>query len=145
MKATFGMGCFWKPEDIFAKLDVETSVGYMGGDKKDPSYEQVCSGKTGHTEVVHIEYDEDKVSYSELLEIFFSNHDPTQTDGQGSDIGDQYRSVIFYYSEEQRELAEETLLAEQQKYSDPIITQVLPAADFFKAEEYHQKYVEKNK
>lgn len=138
MKATFGAGCFWEPEEIFSKVKgvISTIVGYMGGKLENPSYEMVCGGKTGHAEVVQIEFNPSKVSYNELLAIFWKIHDPTQLNRQGVDIGNQYRSVIFYHNEEQRKLAEKT----KPKNS---VTKIVPAGKFWKAEEYHQKYLQK--
>ena len=139
-KATFGAGCFWGPEEIFSKVKgvISTTVGYMGGKVENPSYEQVCRGKTGHAEVVQIEFDPAKVSYKELLSIFWKIHDPTQINRQGLDVGKQYRSVIFYHNEEQRKLAEK---------SKPknAVTELVPAKKFYPAEEYYQKYLQKGK
>jgi len=147
-KATFGAGCFWGVEAAFAKVPgvVSTAVGYMGGSVKEPTYEQVCSGKTGHTEVTQVEFDPKKLSYKELLQAFWKMHDPTQLDRQGPDIGRQYRSVIFYHNEKQKELAEKTKreLQESGKFSKPIATAIEPAKEFYRAEEYHQRYHEKH-
>ncbi len=146
-KAAFGAGCFWHVEESFRKVKgvANTTVGYMGGNVKNPSYKDVCSHKTGHAEVCLVEYDPEKVSYNELLEVFWKTHNPTQLNRQGPDIGDQYRSVIFYYDEKQNKIALESKEKEQKKYKDTIVTQVIPAKTFNKAEEYHQRYLEKNK
>lgn len=147
--ATFAAGCFWGVEDLFSKTPgvVETEVGYAGGHAENPTYEQVCSDKTGHAEAVRLKYDPEKISYKELLAKFFGMHDPTTINRQGPDVGSQYRSVIFYHSPQQRKLAEEakTELAASGKYGKkPIVTEVVPAGAFWRAEEYHQKYFEKN-
>ncbi|HLC36953.1 MAG TPA: peptide-methionine (S)-S-oxide reductase MsrA [archaeon] len=148
-KATFAAGCFWGVEDTFMKTKgvLSTVVGYTGGKTKNPSYEEVCSGRTGHAEAVQVEFDSDKISFKELLDLFFRIHNPTQVNRQGPDVGSQYRSAIFYHSEEQRKeaLKEIKKLKEMKKYAKEIATQVVPAAEFFKAEEYHQKYLKKNK
>jgi len=143
--ATFGAGCFWGVEYAYTKLlgVVKTEVGFMGGDKKDPSYENVCAGDTGHAEVLKIEYDPEKISYKELLDKFWEVHDPTQINAQGLDIGAQYRSVIFYYSEDQKKEAGESLKVTQKKFDKPIVTAIESTSEFYKAEEYHQKYFEK--
>lgn len=145
--ATFGAGCFWGPEETFRQISgvVETSVGYMGGNVPIPTYEQVCTGNTGHVEVVQISYDPEQISYSELLDVFWSIHNPTQVNRQGPDIGSQYRSVIFYHNDMQKELAEESKdrLSKSGKYASPIATEIVPASDFWRAEEYHQKYIQK--
>ena len=140
MKATFGAGCFWGPEETFSKVKgvISTKVGYMGGKVKNPTYEQVCSGKTGHAEVVQLEFDPSKISYKELLDIFWKIHDPTQVNRQGVDIGNQYRSVVFYHTEEQRKLAEKTK-------PKNTATEIVPATTFYEAEEYHQKYLQEGK
>jgi len=147
-KATFGAGCFWGVQYEFDKLDgvVETTVGYMGGHKKKPTYEEVCSDKTGHAEVVEIKYDPEKISYENLLKKFFEVHDPTQFNKQGPDIGSQYRSVIFYYDDKQEEIAEKMKkdLQDSGKFGARTIATAIEAAqDFWKAEDYHQKYVDK--
>jgi len=145
--ATFGAGCFWGVEAAFMKVKgvISTSVGYMGGDFENPTYEDVCSNKTGHAEVVHVEFDPSVISYEQLLEIFWNVHNPTQIDMQGPDIGTQYRSVIFYQNEDQKIKAEESKskLEKSNKYSKPIVTEITKAKTFYKAEEYHQKYLEK--
>jgi peptide-methionine (S)-S-oxide reductase len=143
--ATFGAGCFWHVEEAFrvVKGVTKTTVGYMGGVMKDPTYEQVCTDKTGHAEVVQVEYDLEVVSYEHLLEVFWSIHDPTQKDRQGPDVGTQYRSVIFYHDDEQRKAAENSLMEEQKKRKQPIATRIEKAQTFYPAEEYHQKYLMK--
>jgi len=147
-KATFGAGCFWGVEKIFAKIPgvVETTVGYAGGSAADPSYEQVCTGRTGHAEAVEVVYDPAKVGYGELLITFWEWHDPTTPNRQGPDVGSQYRSVIFFHDPEQQELAERSkkLLEEGHLYRSPIVTEILPAGAFWKGEEYHQDYLLKN-
>lgn len=146
-KADFGGGCFWGIEEVFRKLPgvIKTTVGYEGGHVDNPTYEQVCSHNTGHAETVQIEFDPKKVSYQKLLEVFFENHDPTQLNKQGLDVGDNYRSVIFYHNNEQKKLAGEYIanLNNSKKYKHPIVTQVVPASTFWHAEEYHQQYLHK--
>ncbi len=144
-EATFGAGCFWGVEAAFRQLDgvTKTRVGYAGGTLEDPSYEDVCSHTTGHAEVVEVTYDDDEVSYDDLLNVFWRKHDPTQLNRQGWDIGDQYRSAIFVHDEEQREAAERSRDAEQASYSRPVVTQIEPAPTFYEAEDYHQQYLEK--
>ncbi|MGQ9808173.1 MAG: peptide-methionine (S)-S-oxide reductase MsrA [Armatimonadota bacterium] len=146
-KATFGAGCFWGVEAAFRKVDgvVETAVGYSGGHTANPTYEDVCSHTTGHAEVVQVTFDPSKVSYRQLLDVFWSIHDPTQVNRQGPDIGDQYRSVIFYHSEEQRRAAEESkaVLEASGRLDRPVATKIEPAKTFWRAEEYHQRYYEK--
>lgn len=145
--ATFGAGCFWGVEAAFRKLDgvTATAVGYSGGHTSNPSYENVCSGQTGHAEVVQIEYDPDKVSYDDLLDVFWQNHDPTQVNRQGPDVGEQYRSVIFYHDPAQKTAAEisKQKLEQSRRLQRPIATAIEPATDFWKAEDYHQQYLEK--
>ncbi|MDI6701523.1 peptide-methionine (S)-S-oxide reductase MsrA [Methanothermobacter wolfeii] len=147
-KATFGAGCFWGVEDAFRRIDgvVSTRVGYMGGHMEDPSYEDVCTGLTGHAEVVEVTFDPDIVSYSDLLDVFWSIHDPTSLNRQGPDVGEQYRSVIFYHDEEQRRLALRSRdeLERSGRFSREIVTAIEPAGTFYEAEEYHQQYLEKN-
>ncbi len=147
-KAIFGAGCFWKPEIIFGTVKgvASTSVGYMGGDSANPTYEDVCTGKTGHAEVVEVEYDPGIISYSELLDMFWKIHDPTTLNMQGADIGTQYRSAIFYTSKEQKNLAEgsKKILDTSDRYEDRIVTEILPAGVFYRAEEYHQQYFKRN-
>jgi peptide-methionine (S)-S-oxide reductase len=144
-KATFGGGCFWGVEESFRKLDgvLSTRVGYMGGKTNNPTYEEVCNKDTGHAEVVEVTYDENKISYEELLKKFFEIHDPTQLNRQGPDIGDQYRSVIFFHNNEQESTSKEviSLLEKESLYKDPIVTKVVEAPEFWEAEDYHQKYI----
>jgi len=146
--ATLGGGCFWCLEAAYDQLEgVEDVVsGYSGGDVPDPTYEQVCSGNTGHAEVVQITYDPDVTSYRELLEVFFTIHDPTTLNRQGADVGTQYRSVIFTHNEEQREIAEEVIddLEAEGIWNQPIVTEITPFEDFYEAEEYHQNYYKQN-
>ena len=145
--ATFGAGCFWGVEADFRQVPgvLATSVGYAGGKTENPSYRDVCSHTTGHAEVVQVEYDPARVSYEQLLKVFWENHDPTQLNRQGPDIGDQYRSVIFYHSPEQEAaaIASKAALEEAHKYRRPIVTQILPEPTFYLAEDYHQQYLEK--
>ena len=145
MKATFGAGCFWHVQLSFDKINgvTKTEVGYMGGKMKNPSYEAVCTDETGHAEVVDITYDETKVKYEKLLEIFWSEHNPTELNKQGPDEGTQYRSVIFYHSEEQKKIAEKSKADIQKKHKNKVVTQIVPAETFYRAEEYHQKYLAK--
>jgi peptide-methionine (S)-S-oxide reductase len=146
-RAVFGAGCFWGVEAAFRQVPgvVATSVGYAGGTLENPTYRDVCSHTTGHAEVVQVEYDPTRVSYPQLLQVFWENHDPTQLNRQGPDIGDQYRSVIFFFSDEQEKAAEESKveLEHAGKYRRAIVTQILPAPTFYRAEEYHQQYLEK--
>ncbi len=143
--AVFGAGCFWGVEMAFRQLPgvTETAVGYSGGKTNHPTYREVCSARTGHAEVVHIEFDPAVIKYSELLDVFWDNHDPTTLNRQGPDIGSQYRSVIFYQSEAQRIEAESSKAQRQTQLSRPIVTEIIPACTFFRAEEYHQRYLEK--
>lgn len=145
--ATFGAGCFWGVEDAFMKVKgvKETAAGFMGGTTEDPTYEEVCTDKTGHAEVVQLKYDPDEVSYEDLLEVFWSIHDPTTPNRQGADIGSQYRSVIFFHNKEQEKLAKKSRreMRESGKYRNKIVTEILPASEFYRAEEYHQKYHQK--
>jgi peptide-methionine (S)-S-oxide reductase len=146
--ATFGGGCFWCTEAVFRRLEGVVSVesGYAGGKGANPTYEQVCSGATGHAEVVQVRYDPSKVSYEQLLEVFWKTHDPTTVDAQGADVGTQYRSVIFAHDEEQRRVAEDlkARLEEAKAFDGPIVTQVVPYETFWKAEGYHQDYFAAN-
>ncbi len=144
-KATFGAGCFWGVEAAFRQLDgvTATRVGYAGGTLENPTYEDVCSHTTGHAEVVEVTYDPEQVSYGELLNVFWHKHDPTQLNRQGWDVGDNYRSVIFFHDEEQREEALRTKEQEQANWKAPIVTQIEPAQTFYEAEDYHQQYLEK--
>ena len=145
-KATFGAGCFWGVEETFRKLKgvTSTAVGYAGGTKENPSYEDVCTDETGHAEVVQVEFDLAQISYDALLNVFWSNHNPTALNRQGPDVGTQYRSVIFYHSPEQKAAAEASKrkLGESGKFNRPIVTQIEPAQTFWRAEEYHQRYLE---
>mgnify|MGYP001603230522 CR=1 FL=1 len=147
--AVFGGGCFWCTEAVFSGLRGVISVesGYAGGKTEDPDYYKVVSGITGHAEVIRVEYDPEEISYDDLLEVFFSSHDPTAINRQGNDVGEEYRSVIFYTSTEQKKVAEEYIweLAKTNVYSASIATQVLPLDTFYPAEEYHQNYYQKNK
>jgi peptide-methionine (S)-S-oxide reductase len=146
--ATVGAGCFWCVDTLFRELRGVTSVisGYAGGTRANPSYEQVCTGATGHAEVVQITFDPQQISYHDLLEVFFSVHDPTTLNRQGADVGTQYRSVIFAHSPEQRAIAEQTIAEVNARkiWDDPIVTQVVDAAPFYPAEDYHQNYYTKN-
>jgi peptide-methionine (S)-S-oxide reductase len=146
-KATFAAGCFWGVEDAFRQVKGVTSatVGYTGGTVKNPSYKDVCTGKTGHAEAVEVEFDPTKVSYRELLAVLFQSHDPTQLNRQGPDYGTQYRSAIFFHNAEQEAQAREAVAALDKAgvFKHPIVTQIVPASEFFRAEEYHQKYFEK--
>lgn len=145
-KATFGAGCFWGVEAAFRKVKgvVSTTVGYAGGQLDNPTYEDVCTDETGHAEVVQVEFDPSIVSYEELLQLFFEIHDPTTMNRQGPDVGTQYRSVIFVHTKEQDRLARRVKEEMAGRFKNPIVTQILPAPRFFKAEEYHQRYFEKN-
>lgn len=146
-RATFGAGCFWCVEPIFRQEPgvVDAACGYMGGRVKNPTYEMVCTHATGHAEVVRVEYDPAKVSYERLLEVFWANHDPTTLNRQGPDVGDQYRSVVFWHDDAQRAAAEKMKaeLDKSGRYSAPIVTEISPAPEFYRAEEYHQRYYEK--
>jgi peptide-methionine (S)-S-oxide reductase len=144
-KATFGAGCFWKPEATFRRVPgvVATAVGYEGGHVDNPTYEQVCTGTTGHAEVTQVTFDPVQVSYEQLLERFWEMHDPTQVDRQGPDVGSQYRTVIFFHSPEQQAAAEASRDAVAARHGAPIATSVEPATGFWEAEEYHQCYVER--
>lgn len=143
-KATFGGGCFWCTEAIFTAVNGVESVtsGYMGGQNENPTYEQVCSGKTGHAEVIEIDFDESKVSFSQLLLIFFKTHNPTTLNRQGGDSGTQYRSVVFYHTQQQKTDTLEIIkqLNDEQVFDDAIVTKVTPAVIFYAAESYHQNY-----
>ena len=146
-KAAFGAGCFWNIEETFVKIKgvVKTRVGYAGGKVKNPTYENVCSGKTGHVEAVEIIYDSSKISYKKLLDIFWKIHNPTTKNRQGLDIGTQYNSVIFYHNPKQKALAENSKKEIQKKSGKKIVTKIKKASNFWYAEEYHQKYIEKQK
>jgi peptide-methionine (S)-S-oxide reductase len=141
---TLGGGCFWCLEAVYDKMEGVLSVesGYMGGDLPNPTYQAVCSGRTGHVEVVQVTFDPEVTTFREILEVFFSIHDPTTMDRQGNDVGSQYRSAIFYYSEDQRAAAHEIIdeLTGEKAFRDPIVTQIRPAATFYLAEDYHQEY-----
>jgi len=144
MEAILGGGCFWCLEAVFDRLDGVKSVesGYMGGKRDNPTYEQVCSGGTGHVEVVRVTFDPQELSYRDLLDVFFNTHDPTTLNRQGNDVGTQYRSVIYYTSDEQRRIAEQVIaeLNASRQYPNPVVTTVEPATKFFMAEGYHQEY-----
>ncbi|MCF6149407.1 MAG: peptide-methionine (S)-S-oxide reductase MsrA [Candidatus Kuenenia sp.] len=147
-KAIFAGGCFWCMQHPFDQLGgvVSTTVGYTGGNVENPTYEEVCSGKTGHAEAIEILYNPSRISYSELLEVFWRNIDPTAVNRQFADVGSQYRTAIFYHTEEQKKLAEASKkeLEKSGKFNRPIVTEIVPSSAFYKAEEYHQKYYEKN-
>jgi peptide-methionine (S)-S-oxide reductase len=146
-KATFGAGCFWGVEAAFRRLEgvKATTVGYQGGTTENPTYKDVCSGTTNHVEVVEVDFDPSEITYDELLDAFWEEHDPTQVNRQGPDFGEQYRSVIFYHTPEQQQKAEASkkALPESGRYSRPIATKIEPAPTFWPAEEYHQQYLEK--
>ena len=146
-KATFGAGCFWGIEHAFRKVAgvIEAPVGYAGGTTPDPTYEQVCSGQTGHAEVVEVEFDPAKVSYEELLEVFWTIHDPTTLNRQGSDIGTQYRSAIYFHSAEQEQAAKDSIAALENgdRFRNPIVTELAPIDTFYMGEDYHQHYFKK--
>ena len=146
-KATFGAGCFWGVEARFQQVPgvLETAVGYAGGNTDNPTYKEVCTDRTGHAEVVEVTFDPQQVSYQALLDLFFELHDPTQVNRQGPDWGSQYRTAIFYHSPEQESTARATIarLEAGKRFSRPIATQVVPATTFWRAEDYHQKYLEK--
>lgn len=146
-KATFAAGCFWGVEDAFRQVKGVTStvVGYTGGTTASPTYKQVCTGQTGHAEAVEVEFDPAQTSYRDLLAVFFQSHDPTQLNRQGPDFGTQYRSAIFYHDPQQQSEARsaETTLEKSGIFKRPIVTQIVPAGEFYRAEEYHQQYFEK--
>jgi len=146
-KATFGAGCFWGVEAAFRRVNgvVGAAVGYMGGTLDKPTYEDVCTDRTGHAEVVQVEYDPAKVSYDELLKVFWDNHNPTTLNRQGPDFGSQYRSAVFFHSADQQIAAENSKekLQASGRFNRPIVTEITPAATFHRAEEYHQQYLEK--
>jgi peptide-methionine (S)-S-oxide reductase len=145
--ATFGAGCFWGVEAAFRQLEgvADAAVGYMGGRIKEPTYEMVCTGQTGHAEVAQVEYDPSQISYERLLEVFWALHDPTTLNRQGPDFGTQYRSVIFYHDDQQRAAAQASCkrLDESKRLRRPIVTEIKPAGDFYRAEEYHQQFYER--
>jgi peptide-methionine (S)-S-oxide reductase len=146
-KATFAAGCFWGVEAAFRQLKgvTSTTVGYIGGTLHDPTYHDVCTGRTGHAEAVQVEYDPSQVSYDDLLRVFWENHDPTTLDRQGPDVGTQYRSAIFYHTPEQEAAAKASkdALAKSGRFKRPIVTEIQPAPEFWQAEDYHQQYLEK--
>ena len=148
MKATFAAGCFWHVEDLLSKTQGVKSiqVGYIGGQQSNPTYEEVCTDKTGHAEAVEVEYNPDEISYETLLDVFWNNHNPTTLNRQGPDVGIQYRSVIFYHNDEQKEIAEKSKqkLDKSGQYDRPVVTEIVPTPIFYKAEEYHQKYFKKH-
>ncbi|WP_198242931.1 peptide-methionine (S)-S-oxide reductase MsrA [methane-oxidizing endosymbiont of Gigantopelta aegis] len=144
--ATFAAGCFWGVEAQFRQLPVsDTRVGYTGGDTENPDYKSVCTGLTGHAEAIEITYDPDKISYQDLLALFWQIHNPTTLNRQGPDVGSQYRSAIFYHNDEQKALALQSKLELEQRgvFNTPIVTQITPASVFYPAEDYHQRYLEK--
>jgi peptide-methionine (S)-S-oxide reductase len=145
MTATFGAGCFWGVEAAFRQIPgvLSTAVGYEGGAMENPTYRDVCTDRTGHAEVVQVEVDPARVTYDQLLDVFWENHDPTTLNRQGPDIGTQYRSVIFYHDEKQKAAAEASKERWQAKFKRPITTQIVPAETFYVAEDYHQQYLEK--
>jgi peptide-methionine (S)-S-oxide reductase len=144
-KATFGAGCFWGVEAAFRQVRgvLSTAVGYSGGHLENPTYKDVCSGRTGHAEVVQVEYDPAQVSYNDILKVFWENHDPTTLNRQGPDVGAQYRSAIFFHSPEQEAAAKASKEQMQSRYKNKIVTEIEPASEFYRAEEYHQQYLEK--
>jgi len=148
MKATFGAGCFWHVEDLLRKTKgvKSTQVGYIGGKLSNPTYEDVCTDTTGHAEAVQVEYDPNEISYDELLQVFWNNHDPTSLNRQGPDVGNQYRSAIFFHDEEQKKIAQKSKeeLEKSGQFRKPIVTEIIKAPEFYKAEEYHQKYFQKH-
>lgn len=148
-EATLGGGCFWCTEAVYRQLDgvIDVKPGYSGGHLKNPTYQQVCTGTTGHAEVVEVTYDPEKVSFSEILEVFFETHDPTSLNRQGNDVGTQYRSAIFYHNQEQKETAERIIneFEKEKVYDKPIVTEVTPFDAFYVAEDYHLNYYERNK
>jgi len=147
-QATLGGGCFWCTEAIFLRLNgvEEVKSGYSGGKIKNPSYREVCTGRTGHAEVIQITFDPKIISFAEILEVFFATHDPTTLNRQGNDIGTQYRSVIFYHNEEQKKIAEKvlSLLEKDKVYDNPVVTEITPFSNFYLAEDYHNNYFEQN-
>ncbi len=148
-KATFGAGCFWGVEETFRQVEgvSSTAVGFMGGSVTDPSYQDVCSRKTGHAEVVQLEYDPSTVTYDRLLSVFWENHNPTTLNRQGPDIGDQYRSVVFFHTpgQEASAIASKEQLERSGRYRNSIVTEIVPASEFYIAEEYHQQYLQKRR
>ena len=144
-KALFGAGCFWGIENYFSKINgiIKTQVGYSGGITDNPTYETVCSGNSEHAEVLYLEFNNKLITYKSLLDHFWKCHDPTTLNRQGYDIGNQYRSVIYYFSENQKEAAEKSIIANQYKFKNKIVTKITKADNFYKAEEYHQQYIQK--
>ena len=144
-KATLGAGCFWGVESTFRRLAgvKSTQVGYMGGSLKNPTYKDVCTDQTGHAEVLELTFDPEVISYNDILDVFWDNHNPTTLNRQGPDVGTQYRSAIFYHSQKQEAEARASRDAAQSRFSRPIVTKITPAGDFWRAEEYHQQYLEK--
>jgi len=146
-KALFGAGCFWGVEEYFKKIPgvLNTKVGYSGGNTENPTYESVCYENTNHAEVIEIEFDTNQLPYEDLLSHFWKCHDPTSKDRQGPDIGTQYRSIIFYYNDEQKNSAEKSKNKYQKEYSETIVTEIIKVQKFYQAEDYHQNYIEKIK
>lgn len=146
-KATFGAGCFWGVEAAFRQIEgvASTQVGYLGGTTPDPTYEDVCAGSTGHAEVVEVTFDPDRVTYETLLGVFWDNHDPTTLNRQGPDVGAQYRSAIFFHDPRQEQIAKRSKDEQESsgRFGRPIVTEITPASNFYRAEEYHQQYLEK--
>ena len=146
-KATFGAGCFWGVEEAFRQMPgvVETAVGYEGGATENPTYKEVCTDRTGHAEVVEVTFDPAQVSYDDLLDVFWANHDPTQLNRQGPDFGTQYRTAVFYHTPEQQQKAEASkqALGQSGRFRKPVVTEIAPAQTFYRAEEYHQQYLAK--
>lgn len=146
-KATFGAGCFWGVEAAYRQLPgvLSTSVGYLGGTMQDPTYRDVCSGRTGHAEVVEVTYDPERITYDDLLTVFWDNHNPTTLNRQGPDIGTQYRSAIFYHNDEQKSAAISSKDERDRsgRFGKPIVTEISPATQYYEAEDYHQQYLEK--
>jgi len=147
MKATFGAGCFWGVEAAYRQIPgvLSTAVGYLGGTYENPTYHDVCTGRTGHAEVVQVDYDPSRITYDDLLTVFWENHDPTTLNRQGPDIGTQYRSAIFYHDDEQKDAAVKSKEERERsgRYKRPIVTEITPATEFYMAEDYHQQYLEK--
>lgn len=147
MKATFGAGCFWGVEAAYRQIPgvTSTAVGYLGGTLENPTYHDVCTGRTGHAEVVQVDYDPSRLTYDDLLTVFWENHDPTTLNRQGPDVGTQYRSAIFYHDDEQKEAAIKSKEERDRsgRYRRPIVTEITPATEFYMAEDYHQQYLEK--
>jgi peptide-methionine (S)-S-oxide reductase len=146
-KASFAAGCFWQVEEAFRRVPgvLSTTVGYTGGEKPNPTYGEVCTGATGHAETLEVEFDPEQVDYDRLLDVFWEVHDPTQLNRQGPDVGTQYRSAIFFHSPEQEAAAAASKRALQERSRKDIVTQIVPASEFFRAEEYHQQYMEKRR